>query len=424
MKLIKAQLKAYKSSARAKQSFNLLLTNFLGIPLGIITSIILTKTLGAEGFGDYSFIISIFTFSVLIASFGFFQSGNRALVLNHNKKRAKQYYGAELFISLLIFLIIACFLAIYSFTDQNLKAKGLSELLLLVLPIGFVFLSNTYIETLLQADNRISLLSTYRLLTKLVYVIVLIAFIGIVLAEIKEILLTVFYLYFFSQLLVFLIILWYLKPTFKALPKRLKELWLYNKTFGFNIYIGSIFAVGFTSLSQVLIGYFSESNSSVGFYALALTFAAPLALIPNTIATTHYKDFSRADKIPKKLLKITVGISLLALLCLWVILHPFINYFYGEEFMPVVRLNYIVSFGVLVHGFGDFYNRFLGANGQSVALRNSSFIVGGGAMLIGFALIPFFGEFGAAITRLVVGFIYLGTILWYYFNYTKRNYEK
>ena len=419
MKFIKNQLEAYKSSERAKQSLYLLLTNFASIPIGIVISIMLTKMLGAEGFGDYSFIVSIFTFAVLMITLGFFQSGNRVLVLNESKKRAKQYYGAELAILLLMFFLMTVFLAIYSFTDQNLKEKGLSDIFLLLLPLSFVFLADNYIEVLLQADNRIGLLSTHRLLTKLVYAVALIAFFSISLVGKVETLVTIFYLYFLSKLLVFLFILWHLKPTFVSLSKRIKEIWFHNKTFGFNVYIGSVFAVGFTSLSPILIGYFSESNSGVGFYTLALTFSAPLAIIPSTIATSYYKEFSKTPKIPIKLLKVTLGICILALLCIWVILPPFINYFYGDGFKPVAMLNYIVSLGVLIHGFGDIYNRFLGANGQAIALRNSAFIVGAGALPIGLVLIPLFGEYGAAITKLSVSCIYLGIIFWYYLSYTK-----
>jgi len=32
-----------------------------------------------------------------------------------------------------------------------------------------------------------------------------------------------------------------------------------------------------------------------------------------------------------------------------------------------------MSFGVAAHGFADFFNRYLGANGQGKFLRNSAF---------------------------------------------------
>lgn len=420
MNLIKRQIEVFSKSVRARQSLNLLLTNFVVIPMGILTSIILGKTLGAEGFGDYSFFISIFTFATLLATFGFFQAGNRALVLNNSKRRARQYYGAEIFVTIAIFLFMTLCLAVYCFIDPNIKDKGLVLTFFYALPLGFVFLADKFVETLLQADNRVGLISAYRFLTKLFFVFLLVFVWHTKIQFTGDKLLTILYGYFLAQIVVFLMVLLYLKPSFVSLKNRTMDLWRYNKSFGFNVYIGSVFAVGFASLSQILISYFTESNAGVGFYALALSLSAPLALIPNTIATVHYKDFSKQKRISRGLMLITLAVSVAALLALWLVVTPFIDYFYGNDFISVVGLSYIVSLGVLAHGSADFFNRFLGANGQAVALRNSSFLVGAGAMALGIMLIPLWGEYGAAITRLMAGFLYLGIIFWHYYSYTRR----
>ena len=90
----------------------------------------------------------------------------------------------------------------------------------------------------------------------------------------------------------------------------------------------------------------------------------------------------------------------------------------------MITLVYIVSIGVLAHGFADMYNRFLGANGQGIALRNSAFIVGIISIGAGFVLIPLFGVTGAVITRVAGGFIYLITIYIYYFKFTRNLTER
>ena len=113
---------------------------------------------------------------------------------------------------------------------------------------------------------------------------------------------------------------------------------------------------------------------------------------------------------------ITIGLSFLALLAVWVLVPPFVNYFYGKEYGPVIQINYIVSIGVILYGFGDFFNRFLGANGQGRALRNAAFFVGGSLMVSSVLLIPKYGAYGAAYAKLIAGFIYLTTI---YYNYLK-----
>lgn len=423
MKFLNKQYNRLKSNAKAKQSLGLLIINFSGLPLGVATSILLARMLGAEGFGNYNFFFSVFTFSSLIITFGFFQAGNRALVLNHNKTRARNYYGAMLVILFLLFALLSSSLLIYGLLDPNLKNKNLTSTFLAALPLGFIFLSGKYLETLLQADNRISLLSFYRLSTKIFYLLCLIVFYAINSLEEHSLLLTFIYSYFFTHSLAFLIVVTKLKPTTKHITNRFKEIWLYNKSFGLNVYIGSVLAVSFASLNQILISYFSTNNSGVGFYTLALTFCAPLSLIPNTIATVYYKEFARSPKVPTKTLKITLLISIVSLVSLWLVIKPFVLFFYGEEFKPVITYSYIVSLGVLAHGFGDMYNRFLGANGQSIALRNSAFIVGIISILTSFILIPLFGVYGAIATGIAAGFIYLSVIYLYYFKFINNHKE-
>ncbi len=124
--------------------------------------------------------------------------------------------------------------------------------------------------------------------------------------------------------------------------------------------------------------------------------------------------------MPKKLLLITVGLSTAAIIGLWVIVPLFVKYFYGEEFQSVIWLNFIVSFGVLAHGFGDFFNRYLGANGQGAALRNSAFFVGASLIVLNLLLIPKWGENGAAFARLISGFVYIISMEFFYLRYVKK----
>jgi len=167
-------------------------------------------------------------------------------------------------------------------------------------------------------------------------------------------------------------------------------------------------------LTGVLISYFGKTNSGVGFYSLAVSLGGPLQLIPNTIATTNFKEFSMATSIPKKLTRITILFTSLSLLILWAIIPFFINFFYSSKFEPVIYLTFIVSIGMACFGMADYYNRFLGAHGYGKLLRNTSFIVGSVILIFNLSLIPFYGAYGAAITRLLGGICYLICMLYYY----------
>lgn len=415
----KSLISIWYSNPRLKQIIGLFSVNLIGIPIGIITSIALTRYLGPDGFGDYKFIFSIFNFAIIIFTFGFFQAGNRALVLNHKPQTAREYYGTELIITGALFIIMSTFLIFYGLYDQNLHEKNLTKTFFLIIPFGWIFLLSMYFETLFHADNRIRMLAQVRLYPKIGFLILAIviyfAFANLKVDRLK----LVWFIYLFTEVVVYTIILIKLKISFQNLQKRLLEIWHYNQSFGFNVYLGSLFAIGLSRFTEILISYYGIDNTGVGFYSLALTFTLPLSLIPNTIATTHYKDFATLKHIPIKVLRFTTYLSLVSLIGIWLIVPLFVNYFYGSFFKSVIPLNFIVSIGVIAHGFGDLYNKYLGANGQGVILRNSSFFVGVSMLLFSLILIPKWGEYGAAIAKMITGFVYLIVIIYFYYRFIK-----
>tara|TARA_B110000240_G_scaffold191702_1_gene234678 strand:+ start:160 stop:1434 length:1275 start_codon:yes stop_codon:yes gene_type:complete len=404
----------FRSNKRLKQIASLFSVNIIGIPIGMVTSILLTRYLGAKSYGDFMFINNLINLAVIIGTFGIFQAGNRAIVLTENKEKIKEYYGAEMIFTIGVFLIVFLFLFLFVNYDPNINAKGLRLITLIVMPFSWVYILVKYFEVLFQADNRIGLLVKTRLFPKIFFLALVLLLFSFYQDYNDKKLILIFYCFIVSQIIVFIYIIFKIKLSFNNLKLRLKEIWNYNKSFGFHVYIGSVFAVGFAQLTGILISYFGIDNSGVGFYALALTIAAPLSFIPNTIATTHYKDFSKLNSAPKKVLFLTLGITIVTLFLSWILISPFIKYFYGIEFESVINLFYIVSIGIVLHGLADFYNRFLGAHGQGKILRNSSFIVGGSLLVFNIVLIPLYGEVGAAITKGVTGLIYFITIIYYY----------
>lgn len=418
------KIKDFICRTKVRQVFGLFSVNIIGIPIGIIASIVITKYLGPQLYGDYKFLNNIFTFSVVLFTFGFFQAGNRAIILAKDKSKIKEYYGSEVVLLVVMFLIMSISLIIYTLFDHNIADKQLTRYMLYLIPFGWIYLLQKLFETLFPSDNRIKQLGLIRLLPKIINLL----FIVLIFFFFKTInvdkLLLVYFLFLFSQALVYIYVLIKINISFNNIRNRLKEIWSYNKSFGFKVYSGALFDVGIGTLTGILISYFGIDNSGVGFYALALTFASPLSFIPNTVATTHYRDFSISNRISKKLIFITLLSSILALLMLWVLVGPFVRYFYGNDFISVIRLNYIVSVGVIIHGFADLFNRFLGANGQGIALRNGAILTGIILLILNLSLIPKFGEYGAAYTNVISAVVYFFCMFFYYIRVVNEKSRK
>jgi O-antigen/teichoic acid export membrane protein len=223
-------------------------------------------------------LLVFFNLSIVLFTFGFFQAANRALVLNHNKERAKEYYGTSLIILGGLFILMSIFLYLYGVFDENLKQKGLQKIFILTIPISSIFLLMRYFETLFQADNKIKLLAQSRLMPKVLFGIATLILILFFKDISNDRLGVVWGVFFCTQALTYLFIITQIKTSFKNFKKRTKEIWMYNKNFGFNVYLGSLFAVGFSILSQVLIGYFGSNNNGcwIFFYSYSLVDAIKL----------------------------------------------------------------------------------------------------------------------------------------------------
>lgn len=408
-------------SYKIKEFLHLFTSNIVGIPIGIITSIYLTRYLGSKAYGDYQFINNIFNVVIIVVAFGFLYSGNRVMVLLNDKKKSKEIYGAEFVLTMLVYIVMSVLLFIYIQLDNNIREKGMTNYLMYLIPFGWVFLFSRYFEVLLQADNQVKILSYVRFLPKVGFMIIMliISYFSIFTSINKVALVWISFIA--VQIIVYSIVFIFLGLSFNNLYANICEIWRMNKVYGLDVYVGSLFAVGFSQFTGLIISYFSNDNVGVGFYSLSITLCAPLIFIPNTIATIFYKEFASMKIISKKMIIITYAVSAVSLVVLWICIGPFVHIFYGASFQKVVGLNYIVSIGVMMHGLADFYNRYFCAKGLGKVLRNSSFIVGLSVMIFNIILIPKWGENGAAYARLLSGFVYYFIMYYNYSNYVKKN---
>lgn len=415
------KLKNYLKDKKVKQSILLYMVNIIGIPLTITTSMILTRYLGPKLFGDYSYLNSIFIFAMVVFNFGFVDAANRALLLNSNGDKAREIYGSSFILLLLLFLIMSFCLIIFGYFDNNINNKGLYKVFLYLMPLGWVYLQLSYFEKLFQGDNNIKALAFVRFYPKIGLFLSSLS-IYLVFSNLNINKLLIVYVFFILvHAVVYLLALSKIKLSFKNLKYNFNSLWGHTKNYGFDFYIGSLFMIGMSNLAALIISNYDSSNSNegVGFFNLAVIFASPLALIPNIIATTHFKEFANLKKIPFKLFKITFFLTLLSLIILWIFIGPFINMFYGKQYHSTIELTLIISIGVAGFSMADFFNRYLGAHGKGKMLRNSSICTGISLLITNFLFIPIWHEKGAAFASVVGSLVYLVIVIYYYKRYTK-----
>lgn len=381
----------------------------LGIFLGILISVINTRFLGKDSYGDFKFLINIFTFAVTLITFGFFYTGGRLVSLSNNSIKIKELKGTIFTIAFFISILLMIIMWIFSCFEQQVFGNDLENIIRLVLPFLFIYPFQLSLEQILQGDNRIYSLSVLRIGPKLLYL-----FLSYFIYYFFDFeLITAIILHLSAFALIIIIIVIRQKPILNHFGFNFNYLAKENKSYGFQVYIGALTGVASSYIAGISIGYFIDTTN-VGFYSLAVTATMPLAMLPAAFGTSFFKDFVKMKSIPDKITFLTIILNLLLLIVFLIFIDELVIFLYTEEFEEVIRLSYFLAVGSFFHGMGDFINRFLSAKGKGIQLRNSNIIIGS-INLIGFTLLVFlFGAEGAVITRLISGITYLIIMFYFY----------
>jgi O-antigen/teichoic acid export membrane protein len=418
-KLIEINISNIIKKRKTKQVGSLYTSMVIGIIIGIAVSVINTRLLGPERYGDLKFLQNLFTFVVTFLTLGIFVSGARLLAQNKNEPIKHQLIGNLLILAAVISVVLIIGLLLFSFFEDRIFHNELGRIIRIFSPLLFVFPFQLCLENIMQGDNRIYELSVFRIAPSILYIIGAISFNYFVPLS----LISALGIQLIVLVMIILVMIIRFKPKFANIKKNLSIIWQENKTYGFQVYIGTLAGVASAQLGGLSIGYFID-NTNVGFFSLALTTAMPLTMIPNAVGTTFFKDFTNMDSIPKKATTVTLVLSIGALIFFLLIIKKLILLLYSSEYSVVVPLAYLVSIGSIFHGFGDFINRFLGAHGKGRELRNGAFAVGFSNVLGYIVLVYVFGVKGAAITKITSGFIYCSMMYYFYKKYTNDKFLK
>jgi O-antigen/teichoic acid export membrane protein len=402
-----------KFTKSIKQIITLYSATILSLVSGIAISIFTTRFLGAEGYGDFKFFQLVFSLVFTILSFGFFNSISRLLAHSDSSDETKSLIGTYgvfvLFIGLFAILIVF----IISFFQGQLFSNNLN----LVFRYGSVFviffiLNNSFAQ-ILQGSNNIGLLSIQKIAPPVLFLICLI-FVNKL--NVKEAI-----IFFYGAMgLASLAVFYKLKPRFENISSVVKLVFKENKTFGRKVYFGSISNVGSGYLGGLLIGYYMD-NSIVGFFTLSVTICTPLLMIPSIVGTTYFKKFASAIEIDRRILYLTMGISVISYIMFYFLIEKVVYIFYPSAFGEIINYSRLIALGSIFHGFGDLYNRFLYAKGNGNLIRNGAFVVGVFNVLGYFILIKFYAINGAIFTKVVSGGLYLFFMYYGYVKHIKRN---
>ena len=393
-----------------KQVILLYSCTIIGVFLGVLVSIVNTRFLEPSSYGYVRYVNNIIAFFSGIFLFGYFVSGSRLLALAKDKDEANRIKGGLVLILGVTILLMIVVMLISGFIHDYYLHKKFYYLFYLVIPVCGSTLLLNYINTSSQGDNSISTIAFARLLPQLIYLIIAFLIYKYSGASAEKMLL----LQNGISVIVLLFLIFKNSPKFSSIKQTLRNLKNENKQYGIQVYYGSLAGVSVQYVAGVSLGVWGVDNTDVGFYTLALTVTMPLSMLPNVIGTTYFKQFAHQTFIPRKLLWGTYLMSITSLGAFVILIYPIVDILYNDSYANVAFYASVMAIGFTFHGLGDVYNRFLGAHGKGVFLRNAAWI-SGAVSLLGYTIgIYYYGITAAIITRILSSSIYYFSMLFYY----------
>jgi O-antigen/teichoic acid export membrane protein len=394
-----------------KAIITLAASSALNVLLGMAASFFLARILTTEEYGVYLIILNGMTLSAVVFTFGVFYSAAQLILSAKNRLQVQEVYGAlsvmAIGVSALCAAALTIFLALLSWQGKDLNLH-----LIVLMPLVMATVFGLLFETVLAADSQMPALNQSRVLPKIAFL----AWLMLVYSKLIDYksLAWILAANLTITAICFGIIFKNLRPSYRKLRASVSAVLEKNKTFGLNIYLGTLFSVGGTAISGLAIGAIAKSPSEVAYYYLASSLCAPLAILPNAIATNWYREFSRTNSISLKIVATAVISGVTATLILMVSADQLIQAIWGAEYHGVLNFVFILSFAFSVYGLADIVGRFLLAQGKSTALRNSSLLVGVILIASSLILISELDGIGAAYARALAGLVYLCCMVFCY----------
>ena len=322
----------------------------LAIIIPLITTPYLSRVLGAENIGIYSYTVSITTYFILFGSLGVAMYGQReiAYIQKDIPQRSKTFY--EIFIMKLITLFCSLLIFYLSFCLNN-QYSMYYRILILEIIANAIDIS-WYFQGLEEFKKTV----IRNMIVKLISVMCIFFFV-----KNKEDFNTYFIIYVLSNFLGNFS-LWLYLPKFINKVK-LCELNIFKHLKPtIMLFIPQVATQIYTVLDKTMIGTIVADKSEVGYYEqaqkiikLLMTIATSLGIVmmPRIAATYAEKDYKKVKEYMKKSFSFVMLLAFPLMFGMISVANKFVPIFYGKGYEKVISLICIISPIVILIGLSN-----------------------------------------------------------------------
>lgn len=406
-------LQPYLESPQARQSALLMAAQGLGMLLALAFTILITQGLDVAEYGSFRYALTFMALAMTLLQFGWPYSAARVLALEADPVAQRGIAGACVVLVAASTLTAMVCVALGFHIAEALGYRP-PQLLLWVAPFVYVTLGQGMITSMCQGLNRIAVLSFQQVFP---YVLLLPAT-ALQVFVFKTYSLS-FALATYVAVFSVVIVLGFLRigVSFSACTAWLRRILAENRRTGFPIYIGGVFGVASVQLVALWVAEFTNPER-YGNYALALAVASPLAVLVSSIGTVVFRSSSRTSRLSSAVLSNSLGFGLLLAVCYLIAVETLLVRVLGPEYGPAVRMAQVLGLKSVIVGWGDIFQRFLGAQGLGKRLGMASVATGIIGLVSAAVLLPRLDVYGAIGSSLVTGVIYLACMTALYLRHT------
>jgi O-antigen/teichoic acid export membrane protein len=377
----------------AKNFILLSSSEFISKALGFITTILIARRIGVEGFGELGLVLAVYTYFTFLANPGYDTIGAREIVKNKMDARVinNSIFILKLWSSIIVFLVLLLFCYFIPFSASVKQLLMLQGLSLLAIPFSFQFF--------LRGGNQMNIIAISRLIQSSAYLVAV--YFGV-----KDIsyIMNVPIAFFISTLVGLIpmsgLIRNYCSLSLYMTKDKLKQLFIASLTVG----AASLCIQIYLNVDTVMLGLF-RTNREVGLYTSAYKIVTLATIIPTLIFTSFLPFLVTSEKVNLKQWKmyalIMFSIGLLISISVGILAPLFITILYGAEFNDAVLPLRILSVNIFAVFISiTFAQPLLLIGKEKQYLLIVAWSAGLNIFLNLFA-VPLYGMLGAAITTVL-----------------------
>lgn len=418
------QLKKTVKSLVENKDNRILIQNFIYLSLMQIAGFIfplftlpyLAKVVGANGFGRIAFASAIIVWIQTIADWGFNYTATRDVAQKREDKLAVSMIFSKIFWSrcVLMFISLLLLFVLIAIIPDFRRNYTIILITFLLIPGNIMFS-----EWFFQAMERMKYITILNFIAKLLFTILVFFFVRDKNDYyLQPLFISLGFITSGFIALYFILVRWKVKlfrPSYNEIWYTIKE--------STNVFINNLMPNLYNSMSTILLGFFSNPMA-VGIYSSGKNFVSISYSMTSIISRTFFPYLVRKSNKHGIFVRISIIVSSLVTIILFLFANFIIQLFYTEEFVDSILVLKITSFALLFITLNTVYGtNYLLIHNYDRLLRNITIISSLIGLILAFPLIYFFDYIGASITFLLSSVLMGGLSTYYAIKIEKGLYK-